>query len=197
MKTRLIVTFGSVLVLSALSGGMAHAQEPVRQGRVALLQAPSELAADAPDLGRFTLAFVPGELPLSTAVNHPQPPYSFPASALGLSQAQWSGDPRQQDARMFVERMSRDWKHRVEITLRNGTLLQGRVVAVAEQQFTIRAAKTKHETTVSYADLWDWYVFPTSGEIARNVLAVAGLELAQIALLPLLILAALSGWDGC
>ena len=187
MKIRIAMTLAFALFFPVLFSRTARAQEPVREDVTARPQSPG---ADAPDLGQYVPPVAPGALLLAIAPAHPEPPYEFPGSL--------SSDLRKQNARKFFDKMSRHRKTIVEITLRSGTSLEGWVVAVTADRFTLLEASTRQETTVSFDDLRDWQqLAPTSGELARNVLALAGLELVQIALFPFMILASLAGWDGC
>lgn len=130
----------------------------------------------------------------------PLTPNLLPVGASNTFQSQPSGDIRMQYARLYFEQMSdhrRHQKDRAEVTLRNGTRLQGRVVSVGTDQFTIRIASTKQEISVNFSDLSSWQLAPPNDHIALNLLAAAGLELLEVAKLPLITLATLPCRCGC
>lgn len=115
-------------------------------------------------------------------------------------QAQPSGDIRMQYVRMYFEQMSQDRRHRkdrVDIALRNGARLEGRIVSVGADRFTMRIASGNQETSVNFSDLSGWQLAPPHEHVALNVLALAGLELLRIATLPVTIVQLLSGSCGC
>lgn len=149
--------------------------------------------------GRSLDLLLPPQSQVSTA---PQRPEESRRSVPQAPNIQLSGDFRKQNARVYFEQMSEDrkHKHRVEITLRNGARLEGRILSVETEGFRMRVDSTNQETGVNFDDVDDWRsARKIKNETVLNVLselAWLGQGVLSIFTLPVLIFESARGC-GC
>jgi len=105
-----------------------------------------------------------------------------------------------QYVRLYFEQICQDRRHRkerVDVTLHSGIVLEGRIVAVSAEQFTIRMATSNQETKVNFSDLAKWQPAPPHEHVVLSALELSGLELLRIAILPVTILQAVARSCAC
>jgi sRNA-binding regulator protein Hfq len=123
-----------------------------------------------------------------------------PPPSIETRRSQPSGDIKMQYVIPFFEQMSQDRKHRkdrVDVMLRDGTQLEGRIVFVDTDRFILQADSNKQKTNVNFSDLAAWELTPLQQHVGLNILELAGLELLRTAMLPVTIAELLRKPCGC
>jgi hypothetical protein len=129
----------------------------------------------------------------------PKPENPNRASDQQVKQEQelWRQRARIAQLKGFVLSALRDDKHRVSVTLSNHTRLEGSVISANADEFVFAPASGKPQRSFRYEDVAKWRTVSSLQEKAGTVGKDIGLILLSIPLVPLMLLAGLSGWDGC